>query len=149
LIEARWFVGGDPGDARVIRRKVFIEEQGADGAAEADGRDGSAIHLVAYDGGAPVAAGRVIPEADAAVIGRVAVLKEERGKGYGDFVMKTLVWLAAEMRYDTLVVHSRLSAAGFFRKFGFKPAGGEYEEAGVTYVTMVRKGGAKTCGSGL
>ncbi|MCL2462312.1 MAG: GNAT family N-acetyltransferase [Defluviitaleaceae bacterium] len=147
MIQAKWLIGGDGlDDAHMIRRRVFIEEQGIDEAVEMDGADGDAIHLVAYDGARPVATGRMRLIDNQAVIGRVAVLKEERGKGYGDFVARVLIWQAAEMRYDRQVVHAQLPVAGFYRKLGFSAVGEEYEEAGIPHITMVRVGGAESCG---
>jgi len=146
VIQARWFIGGDDcGDALMIRRRVFIEEQCIDEDVEMDGKDAEALHLVVYDGERPVATGRMRLVDNQALIGRVAVLEEERGKGYGDFAMRVLIWQAAEMRYDRQIVHAQLEVAGFYKKLGFKPVGEEYEEAGITHITMVREGGAESC----
>ena len=142
MIQARWFIDGDLSDAFMIRRRVFIEEQGIDEAEEFDGTDAGAIHLVAYDDGRPVATGRIRLEDNQAVIGRVAVLRDERGKGYGGFVARVLIWQASEMSYDRQVVHAQLHAAGFYGRLGFAAVGEEYVEAGIPHITMVREGGA-------
>ena len=141
MIGCKWFIGGtDNGDAVAIRRRVFIEEQGIAEEIELDGTDGDAIHLVAYDGEKPVATGRIMLYGAEAHIGRVAVPAEERGKGYGDFIMRVLVYKCCEMDYTYQVVHAQLSARGFYEKLGFSQEGGVFDEAGIPHVTMTHEG---------
>ena len=71
------------GQALDLRRRVFCDEQGVDLAAEQDGRDDDAIHLVALSGGTVVGTCRLLVEADAVRLGRAAVAGESRGRGIG------------------------------------------------------------------
>ena len=77
---------GLPDEARAIRQKVFVEEQGF--MDEFDDADASARHLVALDDGKPVGTCRFFHMADGAyIIGRIAVVAECRGKGIGAFLV--------------------------------------------------------------
>ena len=75
-----------PEDARKIRIEVFVEEQGFE--EEFDSTDKIAKHFVLYVEGRAVATCRIFSEgAGRFHLGRVAVLKSERGKGFGKALM--------------------------------------------------------------
>ena len=78
---------------RAVREAVFIREQGVPAELEWDELDAKCIHLMAMD-----AAGNVIGTARLLQqhglrggIGRMAVLKEWRGKGVGDALLRCLL----------------------------------------------------------
>lgn len=123
-------------DAFSIRRKVFIEEQKVPEEIEMDELDAYAIHAVAYDGDKAVATGRIIYDGDTYKIGRIAVLKEERGKQYGDFIVRMLVDKAFLHGAKEVLLGAQLPAVGFYEKIGFKPCGEEFEEAGIPHIPM-------------
>ncbi len=66
--------------ASPIRFAVFVEEQGVPREIELDEHDPVSIHVVAFDDQQPVATGRLLPDGH---IGRMAVLKDWRGRGIG------------------------------------------------------------------
>ena len=70
-----------PDDSKLLREKIFMEEQGF--RDEFDGTDRNAIHIVMYDGEKAVATCRIYraEEHGTFIVGRVAVLKELRGNG--------------------------------------------------------------------
>ena len=75
-----------PEDARKIRIEVFVEEQGFE--EEFDSTDKIAKHFVLYVEGRAVATCRIFSEGVGRFhLGRVAVLKSERGKGFGKALM--------------------------------------------------------------
>jgi len=147
MITTEWFAGdGDLTDVHMIRRNVFIKEQGVSEEEEMDGTDMEAIHLLVRDGGTPVATGRVIIMDDKFYIGRVAVLKEHRGKKYGDFMMRLLIRKAYDMGGAEQHLHAQTQARGFYEKLGFKAVSGEYMEANIPHVDMIRYGDVEgTC----
>ncbi|MDR1538973.1 MAG: GNAT family N-acetyltransferase [Clostridiales bacterium] len=147
MITTKWLLGSDDlEDAWLIRRKVFIEEQNVPEDLEMDGADAKALTLVAYDSGKPVATGRLIFSDSAALIGRVATLKEERKNGYGDLIMRMLIRKAYDSGFDEQVVHAQIGALGFYKKLGFSAYGQEYLEAGIPHISMSRRGDApKNC----
>lgn len=73
--------------AYAIRRRVFIEEQGIDPNLERDIDDLSALHVLALDGAQAVGCGRMVLSHKGAKIGRMAVLAESRGRGFGRLVL--------------------------------------------------------------
>jgi len=141
MITAEWYAGdGDLTDIHMIRRAVFIKEQGVSEAEEMDGTDMEAIHLLVREDGAPVATGRIIVTDDKFYIGRVAVLKEHRGKKYGDFMMRLLIRKAYGMGGTTQHLHAQIQARGFYENLGFKAVSDEYMEADIPHVDMERCG---------
>lgn len=141
MITSKWFEGNDIlEDAHEIRRKVFIQEQNVAEHEEMDGTDGGASHLVVYDNGQAVATGRLMVDNGLYIAGRVAVLKEHRGKGYGDLVMRMLIRKSCMMGAERQHVHAQLSAEGFYKKLGFTRYGEEYMEAGIPHINMVHEG---------
>ena len=128
-------------DAINIRRKVFIEEQNVAEEIEIDGMDPYAIHAVAYIEDKAVATGRIIYDGDTYKIGRVAVLKEERGKQYGDFIMRMLIDKAFLHGAEEVILGAQIHAVGFYEKLGFEQYGEVFEEAGISHIHMKLKNG--------
>ena len=148
MITLNWFFGEekDLTDAHTIRRAVFINEQGISEADEMDGTDGSCIHLVAYvDNDIPAATGRIMITRDDFMIGRVAVLREYRGKQLGKIVMQALVNACCDMGGERQILHAQLSARPFYEKLGFTAYGEEYEEAGTPHISMEHFGSLSEC----
>ena len=124
-------------DARIVRLKVFVEEQGIAPELELDERDATAVHAVAYDAqGAPLATGRLLPDAQ---IGRMAVLPADRGQGVGAAILRALIAIAAGRGDVAVRLHAQRSAIGFYLREGFATEGEEYIEAGIAHQTMARR----------
>ena len=119
-----------------IREKVFIEEQGVDTYIEKDQYDQSADHVVVYEDNLPVGTGRLIEINGEYLIGRIAVLKEHRGKKYGDLIVRVLVNQGFKKGAERIVLHSQLTALAFYEKIGFKAEGPVYEEASILHQNM-------------
>ncbi len=120
MITNQWFLGlDDISDALFIRNKVFVEEQGNPAEAEHDEIDKTALHLVVYADGAPVGCARMAPSEGGFKLSRIAVLKESRGKRYGDLIMRLLLFKAFQMGAITVSLDARESAVDFYTRFGF------------------------------
>src|SRR5258708_7796476 len=76
-----------------IRYAVFVEEQGVPVEIELDEHDAQCIHALAFDGAAAVGTGRLLPDGH---IGRMAVLRESRGRGVGSAILAKLIEAAAQ-----------------------------------------------------
>ena len=77
--------------AQQIRQRVFIDEQGIPSDLEFDTLDGSAFHALCYLGNRLVGTGRLVAlESNSAVLSRIAILPEYRGRGYGSIIVKNL-----------------------------------------------------------
>ncbi len=137
MITGKFFDGTeDLTDAHNIRRKVFVEEQKVTPEEEFDDNDEKAIHVVAYDAGKAVATARLAVIDNHYKIGRVAVLKEERGKKYGDFVVRMLADKAFASGIDTIYVGAQTQAIGFYETIGFEVCSEEFDEAGIPHKMM-------------
>jgi len=124
---------------QAIRRTVFIEEQGVSEADEVDGRDATALHLLATDGGTPVGTARLIVAGDVGKIGRVAVLPGHRGTGLGvRLIALALEVLRADPRLRVARLGAQTHAIGFYQRLGFAVVGDEYLDAGIAHRDMER-----------
>jgi len=123
----------------LLRRKVFIEEQGVSEADERDDHDAAAIHLLARDGDIPVGTARIVLAGGVAKIGRVCLLVPYRGTGLGAALIRAALDL---MRLRTDVSMARLGAQtkalGFYERLGFVVVGSEYLDAGIPHIDMER-----------
>lgn len=121
----------------LLRRIVFIEEQGVSEADELDDLDEGAIHLLARQNGKPVASARLLLQGEIGKIGRVCVLKEMRGTGLGQLLMlKALEELSHLPAITTAKLGAQCHALGFYEKLGFTAFGPIYDDAGIPHRDM-------------
>ncbi|UJF15151.1 GNAT family N-acetyltransferase [Jeotgalibaca sp. MA1X17-3] len=125
-------------DSLQIRRTVFISEQHVDPAIEIDEKESLCIHLVAYNPlKKAVATARLYPVSSTILkIQRVAVLREERKKRYGEELMQQIELIAREKEYTTLILGAQNHALPFYERLGYSIIGEEYEEAGILHHDM-------------
>lgn len=132
-------IDGDAGleDALLVRRAVFVEEQGVPEHRELDGRDDTATHFVAYDGERPIGAAR-LREYDAAraKVERVAVMPDERGQGLGRDLMAAVEDHAATEGYDEVMLHAQVPVVAFYETLGYEVTSEEFEDAGIPHREM-------------
>ena len=104
-----------------IRRKVFIEEQNISEEDEFDGLDDRCGHYIVFnEEDQPVSTGRLIFLGDKTYqIGRVSTLKEERHKGYGEFLMLSMIEKARSIGAEKLVILAQVPVVPFYEKCGF------------------------------
>ncbi|MGN1084676.1 MAG: GNAT family N-acetyltransferase [Lachnospiraceae bacterium] len=128
-------------EIRPIRMEVFAKEQGFPEDIIFDETDETAVQAVVYkdiNRTIPVAVGRLYKtgEGEDFKIGRIAVKKEERGQGYGDFIVRMLVDKGLMMGAERVIVGSQPHAIKFYEKIGFRPTGETYVEAKVEHTVM-------------
>lgn len=121
---------------QVIRRKVFIEEQGVSEALETEGDDPECHYYLLWNGDQAIGTLRVKPLDETAKIQRVAVLQDHRGHGCGTLLLKTVLKELPQDGYSRAVLGSQVSAIGFYEQLGFKAFGPIYEEAGIPHRDM-------------
>ncbi|MEK7216404.1 MAG: GNAT family N-acetyltransferase [Chloroflexota bacterium] len=126
--------------ARAVRLRVFVQEQGVPETEEYDELDAVAHHAVALAGGSAMATGRLIDEEPGvARIGRMAVDRAWRGRGVGSRVLAYLEGQARSAGYRESVLHAQCDVEGFYARFGYRPEGEPFEEAGIEHITMRKK----------
>ena len=62
--------------------------------------------------------------------------REERGKKYGDFVVRMLADKAFNSGINEIYVGAQTQAIGFYETIGFKVCSEEYIEAGIPHKLM-------------
>jgi predicted GNAT family N-acyltransferase len=134
VVAADWNRHG--AEMRRVREAVFIEEQGVSREEEWDGLDETARHFVALnEAGQALGTARLLPSGQ---IGRMAVLKPQRGRGIGRRLLDCAVEAATAAGLPRVFLHAQLHAVPFYRKAGFDVDGEEFVEAGIPHVSMVR-----------
>lgn len=125
---------GLPKDARIIREKVFIEEQNFKN--EFDEIDKEACHLVFYDNQMPVATARFYKINDEYHIGRIAVIKEFRKKHLGSFILKTIENEIKKEGGNRISLLAQVRVCDFYKKNGYKQIGTPYYDEYCEHITM-------------
>jgi predicted GNAT family N-acyltransferase len=126
-------------DALSVRIAVFVDEQGIARDDEIDEYDDTAVHCVGYAGGTPVAAGRLVLMDGYGKIGRMAVLKEHRGRGFGALVLAALEREGAARGASLFKLSAQLTARGFYDRAGYAPVGDVYDEVGIPHIAMEKR----------
>lgn len=127
----------DLADLRAVREPVFVTEQQVPIELEWDELDPHCRHVLARDiDGKPIGTGRLTPERK---IGRMAVVREWRGRGVGEALLATLIDQARALGYEEVQLHAQVGAIGFYEKAGFEAFGEEYDEAGIRHRSMRRR----------
>jgi len=119
-----------------IRYRVFVQEQGVPQELEWDSFDRIAYHLILHLNNTPVGTARLFTKENRSYIGRVAVLKEYRGRGYGRIIMKAIMEHAKNIGIKRIYLHSQIYIKDFYKKLGYKEIGDEFTEAGITHIEM-------------
>ena len=121
-----------------LRRTVFIEEQAVPEDLEVDGLDSEALHLLAVLDGRPVGTARMLLKGETGKIGRVAVLREMRGRGIGAALIRAAVEELRGRGLTRAKLGSQTHAIPFYEGLGFVAEGPVYDDAGIPHRDMVR-----------
>ena len=121
---------------RAIRERVFIREQAVPEELEWDGLDPLCAHVLAWnDHGDAIGTARMQAKG---TIGRMAVLKDWRGRGVGRALLQTLLDLAARQGLSRVTLAAQIHALGFYEQAGFHVVGDLFMDAGIPHRRMVR-----------
>lgn len=119
-----------------IRRVVFVEEQQVDPAEEYDEYESSSRHFLLRLDGKGVATGRFRSTQKGWKVERMAVLAGERGKGYGEQVLRGMLGLIPRDGRP-IYLHAQEHALEFYLKNSFLPEGERFWEANIPHFTCV------------
>jgi isoleucyl-tRNA synthetase len=126
-------------DAWIVRKKVFIEEQGVSVEDEMDKYDFDAdeLHYVVYREEKPIAVMRVWLKENSLNLQRFSVLKEFRRRGIASDLLRIVIGDAFSLsNVKEIEFHAQAYLKDFYRKFGFETVGEEFEEVGIKHVEM-------------
>ncbi len=105
-----------------IRNEVFVKEQGF--SEEFDTEDRQAIHLVGFCEDRSVATARILKIDDRRyLVGRIAVRKAYRGKGYGQQIVTAAEDAVKVLHGEEIYIHAQSHALEFYEKLGYEPIG--------------------------
>jgi len=123
--------------AHAIRYEVFVNGQNCPAELERANEDES-IHFLAKVNGVPAGACRWRKTENGYKLERFAVLKEFRGMGVGQQMVKTVLNdLPKDAEY--VYLNSQIDAVPLYEKFGFVKEGPEFTEAGIRHYKMVKQ----------
>ena len=89
-----------------------------------------------FDDNKAVATARAVKTEDGFKIGRIAVLKDYRGKGYGDLIVRAVIEKAFSYGADYVLVDSQNHAVPFYEKIGFSVIGEQIIDRGIAHIPM-------------
>jgi len=118
---------------RRIRTVVFIEEQNVPQHEEWDEFDETSTHFLVTLDDEPVACGRLMPSGK---VGRMAVLREHRGKGLGLELLRFIERYARRQGFEQLYLHAQSYALPFYERGGYVAYGEHFLEADIDHRAM-------------
>ena len=98
----------------------------------------TAFHVLVFSDSVPVAVGRffIMEDNVTAYLGRIAVLKEHRGKKVGAYLLRELEQEAKKRGAQFSMLGAQLHAKGFYGKLGYQPFGEEFDDCGKMHIHM-------------
>ena len=127
---------GELREALGLRERVFCGEQGVSEAAERDGRDGEALHLVAVDRSRVVGTCRLVFGPASAFLGRLAVESEQRRRGIGAALLHEAAERSRAAGVARITLHAQLDVRELYAGAGYVELGEPFVEEGIDHVTM-------------
>lgn len=131
----RQFAHDDPDFRKCfeIRLTVFVGEQKVSVEEERDDFDAVGIHFLAALNGEPVGTARLLMKDGYAKITRVAVLRQARGQGVGEALMRAA---EAASPVPVFALTAQTQALPFYARLGYRAEGEEFLEAGIPHYEM-------------
>lgn len=128
-----------PEEAHLIRETVFMEEQGFHN--EFDEIDSYAKHLVLFDENTPIASCRFFKQEsyEDYFIGRIAVIKEYRGKNVVTDLIKAAETQIKNIGGKRIFLHAQCRAKKFYEKQGYSSYGEIALEENCPHIWMYKK----------
>lgn len=124
-----------------IRMSVFVLERNMELAEEFDNQDTLDIdYAVMYVGEKPVSTGRYeLLDNETIRIGRIATLKEYRGKKLGRAIIYALEDIGRQKGCTKASIHSEQTAASFYEELSYKIVSDEFFENNVPCVLLEKQ----------
>ena len=121
--------------AHAIRHQVFVIGQNCPPDLEWEFEEES-THFLVFNNKKAVATARHRKTVNGYKLERFAVLKSERGKKYGNMILKAI--LDDLQTFNGMIyMHAQSEVLPFYKKMGFIKEGEEFEEAGIMHFKMI------------
>lgn len=118
---------------RLIRQKVFIDEQEVPENLEWDNFDKQATHILGKEGNRPVACARLLSDGQ---LGRLAVLKDYRSHGWGGRILRYAEEYLLEKKHSKVFLNSQANSYNFYYKNGYRPTDKMMWDANIPHIEM-------------
>jgi predicted GNAT family N-acyltransferase len=118
---------------------VFCVEQGVSAAADRDGRDPEATHIVAVEEGRVVGTCRLLFRGRMARLGRLAVEPKRRGRGIAGAILLESDRVARDQGAETISLHAQTYALKLYQDAGYEERGPAFMEEGIEHVAMEKR----------
>lgn len=126
MVQGKWFpMGSDIALPLSLRRAVFDRGE--------DALDAHAWQVIVYDEEQPVGAARLWWDTDAFRLGDVGVLEAFRGRGFGDLLVRLLLFKALTHSAALIRLVAPEAAVPFFARYGFAA---EQTQNGMTAMSI-------------
>ena len=129
---------GELASVLALREAVFCGEQGVPIDLERDGQDAGALHVVAARGREIVGTCRLLDDNPEWRLGRMAVRRDQRGRGVGALLLAEAHRLAADAGAHAVQLAAQIPVRSFYERYGYVAWGEEFMEAGIPHVMMTR-----------
>ena len=123
-------------DVFLIRRKVFIEEQGVEEDEEFDEHEPLCRHFLLYSDNQPIGTARIRSLRNSVKLERFALLKEFRRKGFGTTLLQYILEEAKLEAPGKIYLHAQSYVKDFYKASGFQVVGEPFLEAGIEHLKM-------------
>lgn len=127
-------------DAKMIRKKVFMDEQGFEN--EFDDIDKIASHIVMYnDKAEPIATCRLFEssEQNKFIFGRLAVIMSCRGMNIGTRMIKEAEKIVLKKGGISMLLHAQCRVKSFYEKLGYAEFGETDDDEGCPHIWMSKQ----------
>ena len=122
--------------ALALREEVFVGEQGVTVAADRDGRDPEAVHLVAVEDGVLGTCRMLVEPGGTARFGRLCVRESARGRGIAAALLAAAEAEARAAGAIRIGMHAQTDALPLYERAGFTPYGDRFDEEGIDHLGM-------------
>lgn len=122
-----------------VRKAVFVHEQNVPEELEIDEFEEDAIHFICYEKDESVGASRLRLLGEYGKLERIAVKKAFRGNSIGRKIIQRMEEEIISHHIKTAKLNAQTHATGFYEKLGYEISSGEFMDAGIPHVTMIKK----------
>ena len=108
-------------------------------AADRDGRDGEATHVVAVEDGHVLGTCRLVFRGGVARLGRLAVERDARGQGVATAILRAAEDTARAATAERIHLHAQTYALDLYSREGYEERGDRFIEEGIEHLAMEKR----------